>query len=502
MTGEPTGDTQRLGRTAARGSVSTLAGQLARATVQAISLVVLARLLLPEDFGLVAMVAAVVRIGDVVRESGLANAAIQATTLSDEQRDNLFWLNTVLGCATGAALFFLAPLVAGFYGEPALVEITRWLALTFVLSGIATQYGASLVRDMRFAAAATIEVVAQVAGLVAAIVIALIGGAYWALVGQNLAIALVICVGSAAAAGWLPGLPHRDVSIRPLVGYGLHLLASQLIEQTCRAADTIVVGFRFGAVSAGLYNRAFQLMALPMRQLTYPAQRVALTVLARLQDDKDTFWPFVLRGQTILLHALTPVCSLAAALAPAVVDIVLGPSWAAAAPVLSLLMVAAIFETASQPTTWVLLSTGRTRALFVFTLVTRPVLLVAIVGGSFLGLAGVAGGVAASAVVIWLAGLVWIRRTNAAPAGRLFGAALRAVAAHGIAAASGGLAAARLDLPGPWAEVGVGLGVAVATLGVLALAWPQLRRDLSAVLRSARLLRHPQASDQRREAHQ
>ncbi|MGH8966258.1 MAG: oligosaccharide flippase family protein, partial [Actinomycetes bacterium] len=260
---------------------------------------------------------------------------------------------------------------------------------------------------------------------------------------------------------------------------------------TCRAADTIVVGFRFGAVSAGLYNRAFQLMALPMRQLTYPAQRVALTVLARLQNNKDEFWPFVLRGQTILLHALTPVCALAAALASPLVDIVLGPSWAAAAPVLSLLLVAAIFETASQPTTWVLLSTGRTRALFVLTLTTRPLLLVAIVAGSFLGMVGVAGGVAASAVVIWLAGLVWIRRTNDAPAGRLFGAALRAVVAHGVAAAAGGIAASWLDLPGPWAEVGVGLGIAVAALGVVALVWPGLRHDLTAVLRSARLLRAP-----------
>lgn len=494
MTVDRTGGARRLGRIAARGGVSTLAGQLARAGVQAVSLVVLARLLLPEDFGLVAMVAAVVRIGDVVRDSGMANAAIQATTLSDKQRDNLFWLNTALGCATGAALFLLAPLVASFYGEPELVEITRWLALTFVLSGITTQYGASLMRDMRFTAAATIDVVGQVAGLATAVVVALLGGAYWALVGQNLAIALVICVGSAAAAGWLPGLPHRRANIRPLVAYGLHLLASQLIEQICRAADTIVVGFRFGAAPAGLYNRAFQLMALPMRQLTYPAQRVALTVLARLQNTKSEFWPFVLRGQTILLHALTPVCALAAALSPPLVDIVLGPSWAAAAPVVSLLMIAAIFETAGQPTTWVLLSTGRTRALFVFTLVTRPLLLVAIVGGSFLGMAGVAGGVAAAAVVIWLVGLVWIGRTNNAPTGRLLGAALRAVVAHGIAATAGGAAAVRLSLPGPWAEVGVGLGIATVALGMVTTVWPAFRRDLATVIRSARLLRSPAAS--------
>ncbi|GGI05638.1 lipopolysaccharide biosynthesis protein [Isoptericola cucumis] len=489
------GGPRRLGGIAARGGVSTLVGQLVRAGVQGISLVVLARLLLPEDFGLVAMAAAVVRIGDVVREGGMANAAIQAATLSEEERDNLFWLNTALGCATGATLYLLAPLVAAFYGEPTLTEVTRWLALTFVLGGMTTQYSASIVREMRFTAAAGIDVVGQVAGLVTAVAIALLGGAYWALVGQNLAIALVICVGSAGVAGWVPRLPHRRVSIRPLVSYGLHLLASQLVEQTCRAADTIVVGFRFGAVSAGLYNRAFQLMALPMRQLTYPAQRVALTILARLQDEKDEFWPFVRRGQTILLHALTPICTVAAAMASPLVDIVLGPSWAPAAPVLTLLMIAAVFETATQPTTWVLLSTGRTRALFVFTLVTRPLLLVAIVVGSVGGMTGVAGGVAASAVVTWLAGLLWIRRTNDAPAGQLFGVAFRAVVAHGTAATVGSVVASRLDLAGPWAEIAVGLGSTVATLGVVALSWPTLRRDLATVWRSTRLLRRSTGSE-------
>jgi PST family polysaccharide transporter len=489
MTEDAVDSRRHLGAIAVRGGASTLAGQLLRAAVQAVSLVVLARLLLPEDFGLVAMVAAVVRIGDVVRESGLANAAIQAPTLSDGERDNLFWLNTALGCVAGAAFYLLAPVVADVYGEPELIEIGRWLALTFVLNGVATQYGASLVRDMRFVASAAISVVAQVAGLAVAIVVALLGGSYWALVGQNVSISLVICAGSAVAARWLPRLPHPRVSIRPLVAYGVHLLLSQLVEQTCRAADTIVVGIRFGATPAGLYNRAFQLMALPMRQVTYPAQRVALTVLARLQTGRDDFWPFVLRGQTILLHTFTPLCALGAALAAPLVDIVLGPTWADAAPVLALLLVGAIFETAGQPATWVLLSTGRTRALLMFTLTTRPLILVAIVVGSFGGIAGVAAGVACASAVSWLVGLLWIRRTNDAPSGTLFKGAARAVVVYGVAAAAAWIASSELSTAGPWTEAGVGVGAAVVALGAVWLAWPAYRRDVTALWSSARLLR-------------
>jgi len=477
-----------LGGTALRGGFATLAGQVARGVIQAVSLIVLARLLLPGDFGLVAMVAAAVRIGDVIRDAGLANAAIQARTLTDAQRDNLFWLNTLIGAGTGAVFVALAPALASFYGEPELVGISRWLALGFLVNGIATQFGATVARQMRFAAAAVVDVAAQASGLVLAVVIAVAGGAYWALVGQSLMISVGVCVGYWVVAGWWPGLPHRATPVRSFLSYGFHLLGSQLLEQFARAADTIVVGYRFGPASAGIYNRAFQLMALPMRQLTYPSRRIALPVLARLQDDPDAYWSFVVRGQTILLHALVPVCALAAALASPLVEIVLGPSWAEAAPVLAILLVGAVFETADQTSGWVLLSKGRTRALLALTLVTRPLLLVSIVVGSFAGMEGVATGVAGSAAVFWVLGLVWIRRTVDAPVHALWRAALRAIVGYAVPAAACALVVSATDLPSPWAQLGVGLGAAAAVLAIEVAAWPGLRRDLVTLARSRRLL--------------
>ncbi|WP_125776229.1 oligosaccharide flippase family protein [Antribacter gilvus] len=128
MTGTSTTDRNDLGRTAVRGGTWTVAGQALRALMQLAGLVVLARLLSPTDFGYLAMVVAVIGVGEVIRDAGLANAAVQARELTQGQRSNLFWLNSALGAAFTAAVVALAPLIAGLYDEPRLVEVSRWLA--------------------------------------------------------------------------------------------------------------------------------------------------------------------------------------------------------------------------------------------------------------------------------------------------------------------------------------------------------------------------------------
>ena len=315
---------ESLGRSAARGGLVTLAGQGVRALVQVASIVVLARLVTPADYGYVAMVGAIVGAASILQDFGLSRAAVQAPTITPGQRDNLFWLD--LGCGAVASVIVVAgaPAVAALYGEPLLVDITRWLAVTFLLGGIAAQFRASLMRDLRFTAIALVDVIAPTLGLLVAIGVALLDGSYWALVAQQIVAAATICVGSVIIARWLPGLPHGRESVRPFVSYGVHQLGAQLLTYFSMNADAVMVGARFGAAPAGLYDRAFRMMMLPVRQLQFPITRVAMPVLSRLQDDAENFGRFVVRGQTILLNLLAPVMMLGAAVAGPVVEVVLG----------------------------------------------------------------------------------------------------------------------------------------------------------------------------------
>ena len=208
-----------LGREAARGTAVTLVAQSGRFVLQIGSLIVLARLLSPEAFGLVAMVTSLIGIAELIRDFGLSSAAIQAKHLSHEERTNLFWINVGIGtvCAILAVVF--APLIADLYHEQRVYSIVLALSGMLVVSGITTQYRADLSRNLRFRALAAVDLSAQTLGVAVAIIAAALGADYWAIVAQQITFVVVTCTLSVVFSRWRPGLPkptHLGPPVRPL----------------------------------------------------------------------------------------------------------------------------------------------------------------------------------------------------------------------------------------------------------------------------------------------
>lgn len=476
-----------LGRSAARGAFVTVGGQGIRILVQVLSVAVLARLLDPGDYGLLAMVLVIVGVGEIFRDFGLSSAAIQAKDLSRAQRDNLVWLNTAIGAALALLVLAGAPLIAAAFGRPELTGIARVLSLTFLVNGMATQYRADLVRGLRFGRLAIIDVTAPVVALAVALVLALQGAGYWALVGQNLAQATTLLVGVAASAGWFPGRPRRDVPMRGLLGFGWRLAGTQLLGYATNNVDTLLIGLRLGAGPLGYYNRAFHLLMTPLNQLRAPTTTVALPVLARLQDDDERYGGFVRRGQLALGYTLVAGLGLVAAAAEPVTLLFLGPRWETVAPLLRLLAVAGIFQTLAYVGYWIYLSRGLTSDLLRYTLVTGAIRVTCVLVGSFWGLVGVAAGYAVAPALAWPLSLWWLSRRTTIPARALLTGALRILAV----VTSAGLAAAGLDLlvadQGSLLRILTALAVTVGVYGLAALAVPAVRRDLHGVVEAVRL---------------
>ena len=191
-----------IGRRSRRGGAILLAAQAIRVLGQVATLVVLARLLPPSAFGLLAMVASLGAILDLVKEFGLSAATIQKPGISHAQVSALFWINAAAGALLGAGLVLAAPLLARFYGQPDLEAVTEWLALGFVLSGLTVQHWALLRRQMRFGAIAGLETAADVASFAVAIALALAGKGYWALVAQRLVAPALLLAGSWMVCRW------------------------------------------------------------------------------------------------------------------------------------------------------------------------------------------------------------------------------------------------------------------------------------------------------------
>lgn len=479
-----------LGGRAARGAFVTVGGQVIRIGIQVAALAVLARLLSPADYGLVAMVAVVVGVGEIFRDFGLSSAAVQAKTLSRHQRDNLFWINAGIGVLLATTVSLGADLVAALYDEPDLVPLARALSLTFVLNGLATQYRADHVRGMRFGHLATTDITAPIVAFAVAAPLAASGAGVWALVAQNLTQATTLLLMLAITARWLPGRPRRDPAMRDLLRFGVRLAGSQLIGYVSNNTDSFVIGLRLGEGPLGLYNRAFHLLMNPLNQLRAPSTTVALPVLSRLQDDDATYSTFIQRGQLALGYTLVVGLGIVAGAAEPITALFLGTQWAQVVPLLRLLAVAGAFQTLVYVGYWVYLSRNLTGPLFRYTLVTSTIRILCVVAGSHWGLVGVAVGYAVAPALAWPLSLWWLSRSTILTTRALATGALRILAVTAlVGGAAYGASLAASDSASALAVLLAAVAGA-AVVGLAGLVVPIVRRDLAEVVATARVAVH------------
>lgn len=463
-------------KVAARGAIVTVLSQTCRMLVQLVALVLLARLLEPSIFGQMAIVLVVVGIGETLRELGLSSAAIHAKSLTQRQQSNLFWLNVSAGLILCAMTFFAAGTLSKFYALSELASTLQAIAPVFVINGLASQHRARLARQMKFVNLALSELVAVVVGLTLAITLAYRGAGVGALVGQQVAQACAVLIFAVVSIRWIPSLPGR-APMRDLLVYGGNLGATQLINYFARNFDTLLLGRIASAASLGFYNRAFQLVMLPVTQINAPATKVAFPVLARLRDDSARFGRYLRSGQSALMHSVAAVLFLGVSVAEPVIIISLGQQWQPTVLLFQILAVAGVFQTLSYPMYWVFLSMGLTGSNLRYTLLTKAVLVFAIVLGSFWGVKGVAIAFTAASAISWPIGLRWMQK-NANIPWKVFAAP--AVVSLPVYASASGAGALAVHIA-PHASIsGVVSGVCayVAVLGIALALVKAYRKDI------------------------
>lgn len=477
----PVDQSAALGTRAARGVIVTVGGQCLKIVLQIGSVAVLARLLSPHDYGLLAMITAIIGVADIFRDFGLSSAAIQAKTLSLEQRNKLFWINTGIGALLATATFAAAPLIAALYGQPQLIAMSRVLAVCFLLNGAATQYRADLNRRLKFSRLALADVSAPLVALIVAIGAALTGAGYWALVAQQITMVSVMLIIVVIGAGWLPKRPQRGIPLDGMLRFGWNLAGSQLIGYLSNNIDSLIIGTRFGPSQLGLYNRAFQLLMTPLGQLRAPTTTVALPVLSKLNDDPKRYAAYLSRGQLALGLSLVAGLGLVVGGAGPISAVFLGGQWTTVVPIMRLLAIAGIFQTLAYVGYWVYLSRGLTRDLFQYTLITSLIRAICIVTGSIWAVRGVATGYAIAPAIAWPLSFWWLSRRSGIPVRGLMLQALRIIAiAAGIAAGAWAAAALTAGLV-PILSFAATCCGGLAVYAALFLLVPRVRKDVRSV---------------------
>jgi O-antigen/teichoic acid export membrane protein len=379
-----------LGRRTARGGVVTIFSQGTKFFLGIVGTVILARLLTPEDYGLVGMVGVVTGFISVFKDLGLSAATIQKAEVSNEQISTLFWLNVFLSVGIMLVTAALAPGVAWFYGEPKLTGITLAYAAGFLFGGLAVQHEALLRRRMRFVALAVAEIVSLVVGSVVAITLAWHGARYWALVASQLCLGLTYVVVVWVTCRWRPGLPVKNSGVRPMLAFGGNLTAFSVMNYFARNLDNMLIGRYWGSAALGLYGKAYQLLLLPIDQINTPITTVAVPALSRLVHTPDRYRKAYLRMLEKLTMITMPLVAFMIVTSDWLVKIVLGPQWVGVTPIFMLLGIAGLIQTVTNTTGWLFTTQGTTRTMFHLGIINSLIAVAAIIVGLRWGPVGVA----------------------------------------------------------------------------------------------------------------
>jgi len=369
----PSAEGKELRRLAVRGGVATISASALSLAVQVVSTVILARLLSPTDFGLVAMVTTFVMFLMGVGANGCNEAIIQRDKMDRFLASNLFWINLAVGLLLTVGFAAAGSLLARFYGNPLVADVAVATSPGILLAAVSVVSIALLKRAMRFAAVSANEVVGRTVNTAVTILLALRGWGYWALVAGIVAQALSVAMGAWWLCRWIPSLPRRGVGTRATLRFAAHVYGTFSANYFTRNFDNLLVGWRFNAAALGYYKRAYDLFALSAGQLTAPLNNVALAALSRVKNDPARFRRHLTSSLEMIALVGMAMGADLTLVGKDVVRLVLGPKWLESGRIFELFGAGIGVMLLYSMIGWIHVSIGKPERWFRWTLVESTV---------------------------------------------------------------------------------------------------------------------------------
>ncbi|UVF18399.1 lipopolysaccharide biosynthesis protein [Microvirga terrae] len=378
-------ETTNLSRIAIRGGAFMGFSQAVKVGSQFLSVILLARLLTPEDFGLVASVGPIIVFISLFQDLGLQQALVQKDKLDNLQISDVFWASTAAGVICSIIVVLISPLVASFYSDPRLIAVTSASAIPLLIGSLCSIPLSILNRNLRFRTLATIEVISIAVGLITALASAIIGMRYWSLLISTSASSLTTLVASWVSSRYTPMKPRFRMD-REIISFGAGLTGFNFLNFFSRNLDNVLIGKFHGSVELGYYDRAYKLMVFPLQTISGPLSRIMIPILSRFQTNQVKFREIYLFSAQILCFVAVPGLASLVIISDTFVDILFGERWAPIAPVFFWLGLAGLLQPLGNSTGWVFISLGRTKAMFYWgiysSIVTVGSILVGLQGGS------------------------------------------------------------------------------------------------------------------------
>jgi O-antigen/teichoic acid export membrane protein len=391
-----------LGRRALRGGTVSVAMQYGNGVLQIIAAIILARLLAPEDFGLVAIVTVLTSFAPALIDFGLGDATTQSRTISPGQVSSLFWITVGVGSAVALLVIISSPLIAMIYKQPQLEAIALYSSVTFVLWGISNQHLALLRRAMEFGKIAKIQLGATLVGTLIAIIVAFRGYGYWALVVRPIATASYAAIGAWLVCKWRPGFPSFDDKVKSMIRFGLQVVGFSATYNFSRAIDRIGLGLIYQPDQVGYYQNATNLYEYSIFGPLLQLHTVGSAALSKLQSSPATLKQHYISAVSTLSYFVMPTAAILSVTGYDLTVFLLGEKWKEAGSLLSILALRGIFQVIETSSGWLHLAIGRADRWRNWGIVAAAVQIVLVLAGLPFGPEGVAVAAVATSLVIAL----------------------------------------------------------------------------------------------------
>ncbi|QDG54562.1 MOP flippase family protein [Persicimonas caeni] len=368
-----------------RGIAWSTAGKIFAQVFGFVLSIVLARLLVPEDYGLWGMIVVIVNFITLFGELGFGAALIQRKEIDERHLSSVFWLNVVVGVVLAALLALSAPAIAEFYEQPLLVDLTRIVALNFLVAPLNMVQRAIFNREMWFKQLAVVDSVKVVIAGCVAVGMALTGWGVWSLVGQSVTITVVSAIALWFASDWRPSFTFDRHALGDLLGFSANLFGFKTINYWARQVDDVLIGKVMGASALGVYTLAYSTMMVPLKEVTHVLSGVMFPALSKIQDDPARVKGIYLRAISMIALITFPMMLLLWASADVFILTVYGEKWAGAISILEIYCFVGLYQSIGTSVGWLYKSQGRTDLMFKYGLVASILIIVSILIGVYIG---------------------------------------------------------------------------------------------------------------------
>ncbi len=429
-----------IGSQTMHGSIAALSAQGIRMGLQLLTTMVLARLLTPEDFGLIAIAAVVLGFSNLFADFGLSAATVQRKELDHNTLSALFYIQLGIGFVLTVAIMATSPLFARFFDDERITLLIIAMAPTLLFQAGAAQHIALLQRRMMWLKMQGVPIIAMACGSIAAIALTLttdIG--YWALVVQIWIAAVMTCAMAWAFSLWRPGRVTDWSAAAPVVKFGLNLTGFNILNGWHRQFDNIIIGAVAGPQQLGYYSRAYGLLMLPLTAVVRPFNSAVYPAMSRLQAEPERWRRLFLSSVAAITCLTAPLTGLLVLLADVIIPLLFGDQWEPSIDIFRVLSISMMVHPVYTAAGLLSFTLGRSRHMLYASIASTAVYTIAFVIGIEWGAIGVAASYTVAVVLIVPPWVWWSARGTSLGAMRVFGAVAPPIVAATTALAIVGL---------------------------------------------------------------